>query len=138
MTSHSRILCEECVNGMNYLRQKTRVRHSFHPCRECGNTFTRKWNYLRHKRLIHDKKMCFVCPCGKECSRKDSLIRHPREVHPPALHNEVVDKSVSVPYDAASVSTQTQDDDENVTQPSTQVLLTIRINNAVNTDIQIV
>ena len=136
MTSPSRVLYEECVNRMHYLRQKKRVRNSFHTCRECGNTFTRKWNYLRHKRHTHDKKMCFVCHCGKQYSRKDSLSRHLREVHPTALHYDVVYKSVSVPYDAASDSTQTQDDYEDVTPSAKQVLLTIRINNAVNTGIQ--
>ena len=138
MTSHSMILCEECVNVMNYLRQKKGIRNSFYPCSACGNTFTRKYNSRTHKRTIHGKRMYFVCHCGNGFTRKDSLIRHQRTLHPTPLDTEVVGKSVSVPYDAASVSTQTQDDGKNVTQSSKQVLITIRSNDDVNTDIQIV
>ena len=125
---------------MNYLRLHRSRRQAIYPCSECNNTFTRKQHLLRHKRTLRDKKMRFACYCGKVCSRKANLLRHQRKLHPTTLNIEAVGKAVPVPSDVSSVTTQTQDDGMNLdlTQSSKPLLLTIRIDDAMKTDIQIV
>ena len=61
-------------------------------------------------------------------------------VHMPEITIEAVGKAVPVPSDVASGTTQTQDDGMNLDLPqsSKPLLLTIRIDDAVKTDIQIV
>ena len=58
------------------------------PCRDCGQKFTRRDNYHRHKAAVHERKkqdknignhLCQIC---EKCfSRSDSLKNHVSQVH---------------------------------------------------------
>ena len=131
--------CVGCVSG-HVLRHK----HTKHPavctCEYCGETFTQAGNMRTHMRTIHKKTQSYTFHCGEVFITKLSLHSHYMRVHMPEITIEAVGKAVPVPSDVASGTTQTQDDGMNLDLPqsSKPLLLTIRIDDAVKTDIQIV
>ncbi|KAM8895977.1 zinc finger protein 92 homolog [Lycaon pictus] len=80
-----RYLCQQC--GRSFTRSSNLIKHRVvhsgekpYACPECGKTFTRSSNLIKHQ-VIHSGEKPFACPeCGKPFRRRFALLEH-RRVH---------------------------------------------------------
>ncbi|XP_072279679.1 uncharacterized protein [Pyxicephalus adspersus] len=82
-TSSGQVCCTEC--GKSFQNNEDLIQHlkvhsdETYQCSDCGYCFSKPFNLLIHRRVIHGGLKPFSCPeCGKSFSTKSQLTKHGR------------------------------------------------------------